>query len=474
MSETDIILPLLAIVIPIVIVLLAVKSSYTVVPPNEAHVVVTRSKGRRIYCTREGTGYSGSSYWRIPIIQQISKIPLENLQIKVDNIPLRDMNMAKFAGDVVAWLNITDPLQASERVSTKVSLTEVDSDVSNVIKAVTRNMSMGYTIIDIMKKRKEFSESVEKAVNEELGEWGMKVIELEVIHFSDIEGYTVIHDLEERQSSIINAETRKAVAGQEKEATIVESTAKKESEVNKATNERAYREAQIATQEAIGIKEQEKDKAVQLKAKEKDLQVQEATARANAKQIEAERALTVGQAEIDRQATITKAEGEASATYQKGQAEAKVKQVQGEANAAVVQATGFAEAAATEKRADAMKKYNDAGMGLEVIKATVEIKKVQANAWAEAMKQAQIKVYSGADSGILNPQTGFGAGTMSEVAKDMGLDINKILENIGKNTSPILNATDTVEKLATAAPSVTKKPKAETKGSNTGYDSDIV
>jgi flotillin len=429
------------IVVAIVVFLGLLKAMYVVVPPNEAHVVVTRSKGRKVYCTRAGTGYAGSSYWKIPIIQVVVKIPLENMQISIEGIPLRDQNMAKFLGDVVAWLNVTDPLMASERIGQKVNLDEINTDVRNAIQAVTRNESMYSTIIDILKNRKDFSQRVETATNEELKNWGMTVIELEVIHFTDASGYTVITDLEKRQATQINTETRKIVAGQNKEATIVEVTATKESETAKAQNEQAYRTAQIQKEEMVQRREQEKLKAIAIAQKE-----------ANQATVDQEQTYKVGMAGVEKERVIKQAEGEAESQFKKGEAMARIDRTKGEYNATVTQAVGTAEAniifakgkadaEATNLRADALKKYNDAGIGLEVIKATVAIKTVQAEQWAVAMSKAQIKVYSGGDNGgLLSPATGFGAGSLAEIAKDMGVDVQKIMENIGKGSVPVLDA----------------------------------
>jgi flotillin len=455
MIET--ILIAVVVVIALVVVLALLKAMYVVVPPNEAHVVVTRSKGRKVYCTREGiikgqlgedgkpkvgTSYAGSAYWKIPIVQVVVTIPLENMQISIEGIPLRDMNMAKFLGDVVAWLNITDPLMASERVGQKVSMDEINQDVRNAVQAVCRNESMYSSIIDILKNRKDFSERVEKAVNTELVNWGMVVIELEVIHFTDAQGYTVIHDLEERQATQINTETRKIVAGQIKEANIIETTANKDSESAKAQNEQLFRTAQIVKDEAIAKREQEKNKAIAIAQKD-----------ANTEAVNQERAYKVGMADVAKDALVAQATGEAEANFKKGEASARIDRTKGEYEATIKQAVGTAEAniifakgeadaKATNLRADALKKYNDAGIGLEVIKATVAIKTVQAEQWGVAMSKAAIKVYSGADNGLLNPSTGFGAGTMAEVAKEMGLDLNEILKNVAKGTLPVVNAND--------------------------------
>ena len=432
------IVPLIIVVAVILVVGFFLATSYAVVPPNQAHVIVSRSKGKKVYCTREGATYAGSSYWKVPFIQQRVIIPLENIQLKMENIPLRDQNMAKFLGDVVAWLNVTDPLIAAERINGKVDLSEVNSDVHNVIQAVTRNESMYSTIIDILKNRKEFSERVQKAVNEELTEWGMRVIELEVIHFSDAEGYTVISDLEKRQATIINVETRKTVASQNKEAIIVESNSTKEAEVQKASNEMTYRQAQIATQEAIGVRDQQKSMTIAQKTQE-----------ANTQTIEAEKAITVGRALITKEATITEAEGEATATFTKGQATAKVNQTVGEANAAVVQATGYAEAAALNKRAEALKLYNEAGIGLEIINAAKTVSIENVRSYAEALKVAKITMYTGGgDGGLFDMKNSFNIGAFTNILKDQGFDTEKILESIGGKTLPLANIDKVAETLS--------------------------
>jgi len=426
----DTIILIALIIIAIVALIVALASSYTVVPPHQAHVVVSRGKGRKVFCTREG--YK-SAYWRVPIVQQRAIIPIENVQLMVDDIPLRDKAMAKFEGDVVAWLNITDPLLAAERLGKiERGLESIKEDVINVIRAVTRNMSMYWTIVDIMQKRKDFSNDVEKAVNDELKEWGMRLVELEVIHFTDIEAYTVIKDLEERQATVIKAETRKLVASQNKEAAIVESNANKDTETVKATNEELYRKKQIEKDESIGKRSQEKEMAIA-----------EQTKKANTAKVEADRAMTVGTAQVEKDATITKAEGEAEAKFKKGDADARVTKVTGEAEGDVIRAKGFADAASTDKRAEALKKYNEAGIGLEIINASKIVQIAQADAWAKAMSAAKIQVYSGAEGGRffglpLTPQGAFSFGAFAEIAKEHGIDIQKIGESVGKATIPIV------------------------------------
>jgi len=441
--------PILLLIAAVAIGLLLLANSYTVVPPDEAHVLVSRSKGRKVYCTRAGIEYAGSAYWKVPFIQQRAIIPLENIQLAIDDIPLRDKAMAKFLADVVAWLNIDNPLLAAERVGKIKGVESVISEVKNVIQAVTRNQSMYWTVVDIMQNRKDFSQAVEKSVNEELKEWGMRLVELEVIHFDDIEGYTVVKDLEERQSTVINAETRKLVAGQNKEANIVESNALKETELIKAQNEEAYRKRQLERDEAIGIRDQEKE-----------MNVAEQEQKANEKRIEAARATAVGKANYEKEATITYAEADAAATVKKGEATAEVVRKTGTAEADVVRLKGFAEADATDKRADALKKYNEAGISLEIINASKTVQIAQATAWQEAMKAAKIQVYSGGEGSSLfgmslSPKGGFSLGAFAEIAKEHGIDVQKAVESLAKGTLPVVDIGKAV--------SPEKKPQEESK-----------
>lgn len=43
-------------------------------------------------------------------------MPLENIKLVISNIPLRDIDMAKFAGDVRCWLNLENPDLAAEKL----------------------------------------------------------------------------------------------------------------------------------------------------------------------------------------------------------------------------------------------------------------------------------------------------------------------------------------------------------------------
>lgn len=422
MFDPLLIVPIIAILIVLAIVIVA--KSYTVVPPHQAHVVVSRGKGRKLFYSRDEK--ARSAYWHVPVIQQRAILPLENIQIQINNIPLRDKDMAKFSSDVRCYLNIFDPVLAAERLGevehgeTGTGFPAIEKDVKDLIEAITRNASMAMDVFAIMKQRDQFSQEVENRVNEELDGWGLKLIDLEVIHFTDIEGYTVIKDLEKRQAKVIETETRKQVAEYEKDASIVESITNKEKEMQKAQNEEEYRSRQI-----------EKDQKIGERQKLSDQMVAKAEMEANKDKVEASRALTVGNAQVAKEAKIADAEGEAGATRKKGEATADVTKMTGFAQADVTKQQAFAEAEGTEKKAVALKQYTDAGLSLEMIKAQVEIKKAQFSALAEGLKVAKINLVTSGESNILgipiSAEMGADLGAMLVSLQNQGVDISDLL-----------------------------------------------
>jgi len=405
----------LIIAICIIITVAILSPRYTVVPAHEAHVVVKRKK-RIVYCSR--TGFQ-SSYFFMPLFHKRSILPLENIKLNIENIPLRDIDMAKFNGDVRCWLSIENPDLAAEKLG-KVEperglqgFAAIEADVKDLIQAITRNSSMTMDVFAIMKEREKFSNEVQKEIAPILkDEWGIKIADLEVIHFTDFGDYEVITNLEKRQAKVIEAETRKQVAGQEKDAVMSEAIAEKEREVQKATSEQEYKTKQIEKDQKIGIATQEKN-----------LKISEAEQKANKQAIEAKRTKDVGTAEVGKEAVIETATGEAEKTKLKGFAEADVSKQK-----------LFAEAEGTEKKAVALKQYTDAGLSLEIIKANVEIKKAQFEALAAGLKQANINLVTSGEKSILgipiSAETGADLGAMLLTLANQGVNVKELLEKL--------------------------------------------
>jgi len=448
MFEDVLLWTIVTIVILVIVAVFFVRWSYTVVPPHEAHVVVSRSKGKKVYCSRPLEGVRlQSAYWYIPILDQRLIIPLENIRIEIDSIPLRDQLMAKFSGDVICFLSVVDPLLAAEKLGRieaeegKTGFPRIEAEVGKLIESISRNASMSMEVYEIMRHRDAFSQEVKKRVNDPLKEWGVQLVDLEVIHFKDIETYTVIKDLEQRQATLINAETRKQVADNQKGASIVESLANKETEMARAENEELYRIRQIQKDQKVGQTQQE---SVQ--------NIAQAEMEANKQKVEALRVLDVGTAQVGAQAKIESAKGDSEAVKTKADGDSEAIRKTGLAQAEVTKATLIAEADGTKEKAYALKEYTDAGLSLETISAEVEIKKAQFAALAEGLKVAKISLVTSGESSILgipvSAKVGADIGQMLYEMAERGIDVRSLLDKLPLETAVKLAI---AEKLGIAA-----------------------
>jgi flotillin len=466
MFEDVLLWTIVTVIVLVIVAVIFVRWSYTVVPPHEAHVVVSRGKGKKVYCSRPLEGVKlQSAYWYVPILKQRLIMPLENIRIEIDSIPLRDQLMAKFSGDVICFLSVVDPLLAAEKLGRieseegKTGFPRIEAEVGRLIESIARNASMSMEVYEIMRHRDAFSQEVKKRVNDPLKEWGVQLVDLEVIHFKDIEAYTVIKDLEQRQATLINAETRKQVADNQKGASIVESLANKETEMARAENDELYRIRQIQKDQKVGQTQQE---AVQ--------NIAQAEMEANKQKVEALRVLDVGTAQVGAQAKIESAKGDSEAIKTKADGDSEAIRKTGLAQAEVTKATLIAEADGTKEKAYALKEYTDAGLSLETIKADVDIKKAQFAALAEGLKVAKISLVTSGESNILgipvSAKAGADIGQMLYEMAERGIDVRSLLDKLPLETAVKLAI---AEKLGVAAVKEAQKqaekpPTADKKG----------
>jgi flotillin len=231
-------------------------------------------------------------------------------------------------------------------------------------------------------------------------------------------------------------------------AGIVESNSQKDTEIVKAGNEQQFRQKQIEKEKAISIAEQKKVE-----------EVAQAEQVANTKKVDAKRTYDVGIAEIEKQKVIKVAEGDAGARTTRATAEAEYTQVTGQAEANIIKAKALAEAEGTEKKALALKQYNEAGLSLEMIKAQVDIKRAQFGALSEGLKVAKIHLVTSGESNILGipvgAEIGADLGAMLVALQNQGIDITQLLQQL-----PISETA----KLAIAAKAGVEVVKEGTKG----------
>lgn len=385
-------------------------STYKVIGSNEAHVVVIMGSGRKIYSPVAGEGVKAqTAYFFIPFLMKRYIMPLTNVKLDIQDIQLNDMEMAPFECDVVTWLHIKDPVKAAERLdfSTNVFGT-LHQDLIAIVQAIARASSMKQEILDIMRDRKTFSQGVSSEVDVVLKEWGVELVNLEVNDIRDTEGSNVIHNYEEVRKATVASAARIQVSLRNREAIQKEQENNQLAAVATADADRVSQEAGIARDKAVGVATQEKESTVAI-----------AEAETNQRKVDAYNVTTVGTAKVQREAAITVAEGEGEAIRIKGEKDANVVALKGKAQAEAIEATGLAEAKAKDAMAEALKKFNDAGISLEQIRANVEIQGAFAQAYSAIAGNADIKIVTGGEGGNIlglpmNAKTGADLGQMVE------------------------------------------------------------
>ena len=413
-------------------------STYKVIEPNEAHVITFMGGGRKTYCpkdviekekndngevSRTIIHRKKTAYFYIPFLMKRMILPLTNVKMEISDIHLNDMQVAPFICDVITWINIENPIIASERLTEGANkFQSLKEDLVNIVQAVARTTSMKQEILDILRDRETFSTAVFKEVEPLLEEWGVRLVNLEVNDIRDDESKSsnVIKDYESIRKSEINSLSRQKTSEMEKKAIVVEQLNAKESAIATAEAQEKSQLADIAREESVQISNQKKEMSI---AKAAEL--------ANFQKIEAHRTLEVGKAKVSKESAIETANGEAEAIRIKGEKESDVIKLKGIAEGSAIEAKGLAEATAKDAMAEALKKFNDAGISLEKLKAFIEVQTAKWKAYGMVAEKANIKIVNsgkGADLfGIpMNAETGADLGQMLDGLDISKLDLNKI------------------------------------------------
>ena len=416
-----------------VLVVLAIFffATYRVVNADEAHVIVFMGKDRRVYSPRykisDGSEVGGkTSYFYIPFLMKRQILPLLNVKMDIKDIHLNDMNVAPFISDVISWLHIDDPIRAAERLNfnhSEGTFGSLKDDLINMVHAIARSVAMKQEVLDIMRDRTTFASSVRQEVDGHLKSWGVELVALEVNDIRDDgeKNSHIIANYEAIRKVQVESTARKEVAERTREAVEVEQDNRNKSEVAKASADEQILKRQIERDKNTGIAEQEKQVEI---AKSEEI--------ANTQKVLATRKLEVGTASVKKEAAIELATGEAEAIRIKGEKEAQVVKLTGEAEARATEAKGLAEATAKDAMAEALKKFNEAGISLEKIRAWVEVQIAQAQAQGKIAENAEIKIVNSGKGGNilgfdLNAENGANLGQMLE-----GLDLGKIASFLGK------------------------------------------
>lgn len=423
-----------------------------VVSTNDVHIV--QSAKRTISYGKDqqaGNVYYKWPAWMPVIGVRVIVLPVSVFDLKLNDYAGYDKGRVPFVIDIMAFFRIADSSMAAQRVH---SFAELRDQLQGILQGATRSILAKSEIEEILEKRAEFGQMFTTSVDEQLKAWGVTDVKnIELMDIRDAQGSTVIANIMAKKKSLIEKESRVAVAENIRAAQEAEIVAQREVALRKQEAEQQVGQRSAEKDKQVGIAQQQA--AQQIKEQEKlttekhmaVLQVQ------NVRQAEIQREVQVVAADQQRQTDIIKAEGEkrqtviiAEGNLGQAQLHAQGVEVEGKAKGAAEQAVLMAPVnsqIALAKEIGGNDGYQKYLLGIKEI----DKNQVVGVAQAEALKAAEIKVIANAGDVVggvsnvmelLTTKGGTQLGAMAEAfgQTPAGAAIMKKLNGGGKDHLP--------------------------------------
>lgn len=402
-----------------VYLMIAIPKRRRVVPRDEAHVIVKRGRTSVYSGTPDIEGYTGTTYYHIPMWvpllgMDVIVVPLSVVEIRIPEMVSFAASNARFTLTASVYVRVVEPLKAAQRWPGRVVDTFINS-VKELIENAIRNTTTAFAAEDIIEKKDEIANRLQQLLANDMAEYGCVVTNVAVVNITDAPGTSVISDIARKREAEINAESRQNIAVRDKEARIAE-----------AENRQAAEVMEAAASEAVGVRQQEKERTIfvsQQQVAEEEMAV--------------ERVRQVRSAEIARQATVEKAQGDREAAILRREGEAEGVKAVGMVEAEVIRSKGVAEAEAIAKRVEALNRLQETG------RAFREIEKDEAigTELAKALQKAHVRFVSTGEVTdflkLFSAEGGANLGAMLAAARETEPDLVGALEGLlRRKTAP--------------------------------------
>lgn len=403
-----------------------------VVSTNDVHIV--QSARRTVsYGKDQSTGnvYYAWPSW-VPVIGvKITKLPVSVFNVKLDSYAAYDKGRVPFVIDIMAFFRIDDSNMAAQRVH---SFQELVDQLKGILQGASRSILAKSNIDEILEERAKYGLEFTEATNDQLKAWGVvNVKNIELMDIHDFEGSKVVSNIMAKNQSLIEMQSRTAVANNMNLAQTAEISAVREVNMRKQEAEEQVGIRTAQQEQQVGIAKQQ---AQQLIKEQEAITASKAMAVLQVEHVrkaEIERDVQVVNAEQDKRTAIIKAEGEKQKTItvaegSLGQAKlhAEGVKVEGEAKGAAEQAVLLAPVNAQITLAKEI--GGNAGYQTYLI----SIKQIEANQvvgieQAKALTAAEIKVIANAGNvvdgvnsvmGMLTPKGGLQLGGMLDALRN--------------------------------------------------------
>lgn len=372
-------------------------SRYVKVGPNKA--VIVSGKGGQSVIT-------GGARFVMPVLYKMNELDLEAHTVQVSRTGIYTKLRVPINVEAILVYKVNNSDEAVKLAAQSLlgkNSEQIRDMVESIAEGAFRDICGKMTPEEINEDRESFQNKVTDVAKGHFEKLGIELVTFSVRHISDDKEYFV--NLGAPRLAEVDRDARQKRAEADRTATVTEAeqklgsekrTAETQAEILEAQKERNVKEqkyaAETATEKAKAEQagprataeaEQEVSIAQTELAIKRAEQKQEELVAVIVKPAEADKLKTVIDAEAQRDAAIARAEGErkakmlsAEATQyqlqQEGKGEAaKVRNI-GRAEADVIKLKGVAEGEALRKRAEGLKIYNEAAIGLDLARLLIE------------------------------------------------------------------------------------------------------
>ena len=472
-----------AAVIVVIAIFAFIASRLKTVKPNEAMMVVNLGKGAKSSKSKDTEGnkeetifdennssiHTSGRVFVIPVIQDAFTLKLNQRRVDLKLDEATDKNFIKIsvAGNL-QFKFADDPkglFKAAQRFY-GMEDPEILQSIQQSVEGMLRSIVSGMTYSEINNDRQGFQTSVLTSAKAELAEQGILIDTLNIVRIetpgSDYSKNLAARELAEadKNARIAQAQASQLASAAEKESqrTIAEqerNLALKKAEY-KAEVDRANAEAEAAgqiaqaEQKALIAAKAKESLAAEALVKEQQLDIDQkkpadAAAYAAAKEAEGRRLAAIQQADANvytqnknadaaAYAKQKQAEADAAAKIRVAEADAAAVKATGLANAEVISKTGEAEANATQLKADALAKYGEQGLVMELLSRLPEMMK--ANASAVAGIDNYTVISNDGASEASKQAIKIGNDTIAQIEALTGIKLSDILNSLVPKNEP--------------------------------------
>lgn len=387
------------------IVIARILALRVVVSTNDVHIV-QRSRGATSY----GAGQTaGNTYYRWPVWMpgigcRVSTLPLAIFNIVLKDYPAYDKGRVPFIVDIMAFFRITDSNIAASRVN---NFAELQGQLQGILQSACRSILARSEIEEILEGRSTFGDMFTKEVDHNLENWGLQTVKnIELMDIRDDKDSKVIMNIMAKKKSLIEKESRIAVAENTRAAQVAEIEATQSVQVR---NQDALKFVGIQTAQKdleIGIAGQRAQQAIKEQEKLTAQRTMEITEVNTVRQAEIARAAQLVNADLNRQTVVIQADASkqqtvltAEGALESAKRNAEAIRVQGEARGAAETAVLMAPVnaqTALAKEIGSNQPYQTYLLTIRQIEKDESVGKAQ----AEALTHADVKVIANTGNAV--------------------------------------------------------------------------